>query len=363
MIILYNYINMNPLTYSSVNNMLSPIQTSKLKKTLTGVTTNEQLNQILNDTTIKRGCCMRKNNNDKIYVKVKIPKPKGHVIEVHDSAENKFNYIEKLVEISPHMCDEKYSYYKNGTSQCDDFFQSYCTNILSDYEELVNGQFNPTEWAEYSPECSCYGKSSEESAPGIFNNINIPPKCYMPGCGGSTSYLDPISRKNECNLTICNALFNASDFEAGKNISVQSKVEQNCGHITSETTKNNMDEHIQDVKNTNKDENNTNKDENNTNKDENNINKYENNDMSDDTNITSNEKNHTKDNIDENTNIEHEQPNVFIPSGKKSEEIHNISGETTDSLLNKSNLELYLGLGAGVIALIIIGVIIYKIAK
>jgi hypothetical protein len=171
---------------------------------------------------------MRRNKGDKIVVKVKIPRPKESTAEVGGSVEDRFNYIEKTVNIDPELCDTKYNDYKNGSNKCDDFMKSYCENLKSDYGSM-SIKFDPVDWTAYSPECSCYGQKAEESAPGLFTGLNIPPKCYMPSCGDPTSYVDRVSREGACEMTICNALFSANDLDAGQNVSIQTKVEQNCG--------------------------------------------------------------------------------------------------------------------------------------
>ena len=314
---------MDPLIYSGIKNTLATDKTLKLKKSLTGVTTNEQLDQLLDETTIKRGCCMRKKKGDKILVKVKIPRPKDVPIEVKDSVEERFNYIEKLVDVDPKYCDDKYNYFQPASNECDDFYKSYCENMRADYEEMVGDKFSSVEWNDYSPDCACYGQKAEESAPGVFTGVNVPPKCYMPDCGGSTAYLDPTSRAGECNLTICNALFNASDFAAGKNISVQSKVEQNCGKNTTKTT----------------------------------------------TPVTP--ETTTPETTTETTTTT--VPQVVIPPGTKSGDTNKpvestkptdkttTTDQTTiDQTTGKSNMGLYLGIGGGLVTLVVIGFIVYK---
>lgn len=204
----------SPLMRSSLSNMLSSGPTLVLKKSLTGVTTNEQLNQLLDDTTIKRGCCMRHHKGDRVIVKVKIPRPKEVVAEVPDSVEDRFNYIERTIEIPSEMCDQpEYSSFQPATKQCDDFMKAYCENLKYDLSQMT--PFNSTDWNAYSPECACFGQKAEDLAPGVFAGFNIPPKCYMPGCGDPTSYLDRVSRDGACELTVCNALFSASDLTAG----------------------------------------------------------------------------------------------------------------------------------------------------
>lgn len=220
---------MDPLTSSSISNTLPPVKTLQLKKSLTGVTTNEELNQLLDNTTIKRGCCMRRNKGDKVFVKVKIPRPVNYPIEVVGSVEHRFNYIEKVAEIDPKLCDTQFSDYQPGSKPCDDFYQSYCDNLREDYESMNQQKFDPTDWTAYAPECACFGQKAENTAQGSLLGLNIPPKCYMPNCGDPTSYLDKVSRDGECEMTICNALFNADELAAGQNLSIQNKVEQNCG--------------------------------------------------------------------------------------------------------------------------------------
>jgi hypothetical protein len=211
---------MDPLIFTEIKGIL------KEDSVYSNITNQHELDNVLSSTTIKRGCCMRlPNDTGKITVKVKIPIPKG-IVPQSGSDNEKYNYIDKLVEFDKSLCDSKYV---NGTSTCNDFYTAYCSVANSDYMKMSKDQYNLTSWANYAPDCACFGTIPDDTK-NIGNlNVNIPGKCYRPSCGTSVSYIDSVSRNNECNLTICNALFNASNISAGHDAGISSAITQNCG--------------------------------------------------------------------------------------------------------------------------------------
>lgn len=189
---------------------------------------NNSLTNYLNETTVKRACCLGRAGPPKADnstgVKVRIPIPTGYNVkgDVQGEMENKFGYIDKMVYVPENMCNSQLT---PGSGYCDNFYEIYCSNIRQLYQTENDGNFNEIEFSKYKPECACYSKPKEG-----YNSI--PPKCYMMNCnqGVSGMYLDPLSRTSgPCNMTICNAIFQASGLSAGGSMNVNNQVQQNCG--------------------------------------------------------------------------------------------------------------------------------------
>jgi hypothetical protein len=216
---------MNPLIYTEINSDF--IGDSEY----TTITNQSELTNLLSKTTIKRGCCLNKNSSGPITVKVKIPIPKDYAVD-KGSDNEKYNFIEKIVEFDKSLCDSKYT---NGSSVCDDFYRAYCSEANREYIKLSGKSYNLSDWAKYAPDCACFGSLESgkitNTIPLANSGLNIPGKCYRPGCGTSVSYIDSVSRSNECNITSCTALFSAQDIIAGRDAGISSTIVQNCGEV------------------------------------------------------------------------------------------------------------------------------------
>ena len=134
----------NPLQYSSIANTLTGPQLTELTAKLRSATTTDQVNQLLNDTSIKRACCLRDPNSTRssdtgpIPVKVKIPRPREVAIDDPTSQQAKYTYLEKIVSVDSALCNTaKYQQYQRGTPMCDDFYQAYCDNLRQDFQALL----------------------------------------------------------------------------------------------------------------------------------------------------------------------------------------------------------------------------------
>jgi hypothetical protein len=165
-----------------------------------------------------------KKNDNSTGVKVRIPIPSdiNFDLKINGDFKQEFGFIDKIVYVPESKCDP---IWEKHTPYCNNFYTVYCRNMLKDYKQQNDGKFDSDEWLQYKNECACYGELPNES----FRNI--PPKCFQPGCQiSSTSiYLDPRSKKEDCNLTICQAIFDAKGVTSGGAANIDSKVEQNCG--------------------------------------------------------------------------------------------------------------------------------------
>lgn len=243
------------------NNMILPKQLEYWRQRLfvNGTHTDDQIKQYLDDilssTTIKRACCL--NGADKKKINVRIPIPKNLSLEGLPQINKDFGYIDKIIEIPSGLCNSlktssgKDKYVKpdksdtNYNKPCDDFFDVYCSNMLT----LYNGEYksiypnstpNYDKFVnEYRPECACYNPNS------TLASIKLPygPRCLMyPKCTNANydngiTYLDPLSRE-KCpdNLTICNQVIDLSNARAGGNINISPELQNTCGSSSSQSS-------------------------------------------------------------------------------------------------------------------------------
>jgi hypothetical protein len=224
---------MDALVYSEMsNNITDQEELQNLANLLNLNSSNiteidNQLNEYLKMTTIKRACCMGRDGPNKgdgsTGVIVRIPKPNTYntSTDVNKSLEDRFNYIEKTVYVPSKLCDNAWKKYQ---PYCDNFMNVYCTNQVKLFTALNNNSFDQGNWKLYSKECSCYAppNPSYGSAPHI---------CYMNGCsdGDTGVYVDASSRGKQCDMTVCTSILNASGIRAGLNANIDSTVQQNCG--------------------------------------------------------------------------------------------------------------------------------------
>lgn len=198
-----------------------------------------EINKVLDNTTIKRACCLGREGPPKADnstgVSVKIPIPLNHQFTGFTDETKKFyedyGYINRTVYVNPALCPADFKPY---TESCNNFMQGYCTNQWELFKRLTKDDTDNISAGEnfpkYLPECSCFGRTDPR-----YEGANIARKCYMKGCSYDPKkvYLDKTSRKDgqpvECNMTICNAIVQNTEFTAGKNINVDSQINQNCG--------------------------------------------------------------------------------------------------------------------------------------
>lgn len=198
--------------------------------------TLQKLDDILSLTNIKRACCLGSQDPDdqnSLIIKQQLPPPPGHVFDTTTSRGKiykKYGFIEKNVKIPKSLCASLGSNYENPKGiSCQNFYTVYCKNSMELFNQLNGGVFNHDDWIYYRPECACFAPIPESIKK---TGINIPPTCYLAGCESVKGvFLDPFSASPDtnCNLTICTADIDMSDFTAGRDISVQNKIEQNCG--------------------------------------------------------------------------------------------------------------------------------------
>jgi hypothetical protein len=201
----------------------------------TGVSYTDNLNNILNYTTIKRACCVNKgrlgSTTTTYPVTVRIPTPTGYVYDNNDprtTVWQKYGYIDKTINIPDALCSTYAPNYQYGTDKCDNFMGLYCKNIWNFYTDEVSqagSVISDDEFAQYKPECACYMPQ-----PSYITGA-VAPACWAPGCDPNNNqcYQDANSRQ-KCSVTICTSNFNASSINAGGATTINSKVTQECGN-------------------------------------------------------------------------------------------------------------------------------------
>ena len=232
---------LDALVYASIKNNLSVDEIKKIQgnfdkpTSLSSMTDAEYRDFLLNNTTIKRACSMYYGKSgipqDKFTVNVRIPTPAGYVYDESSTrtpTQKKFGYIDKAIDVPASLCETLDPIHKFQNTNADNFMALYCRNAYSFYlSESAEIGSTPTddEFASfYKPECACY-----INKPPYISGDGIPASCFAPGCSlNDAAYLDPNSRQ-PCTLTICQSNFNISDVAAGGQVSINTKIAQQCG--------------------------------------------------------------------------------------------------------------------------------------
>ena len=239
------------LTYTSMENIInSESQLNNLAAYAYILSDNPQtisnaLTGVLDETTIKRACCLQyanPANPDYYLINVKIPLPKDSNLNPaygQDWVDGQYNMFDKTIQVPRSMCPSGYT---NGSTLCNNFYKVYCSNIVQDYKNLTGRQtFSDQNVGNfgsdytifnnfYKPECSCYGDIPSWIPSTVSENI--PPKCVIPGCipGRPAIYLDNLSQSPApCSLSICTATINYNDISAEDRVEIQTQLKQQCG--------------------------------------------------------------------------------------------------------------------------------------
>lgn len=158
--------------------------------------------RLLNDTTLKRACCMGSD-----FVNVRIPSYTGAKYNLNLD-EGKIakanNYVDVRTKVNRASCPAGFN--DATTVGCQSFYRVYCTGILQEFiDKYWKDQTKPfpyTQWVSYKKECACFSPDPEWMKNFQFN---IPPKCVIPDClPGGNAFLDDESQGTACqNLTYC----------------------------------------------------------------------------------------------------------------------------------------------------------------
>jgi hypothetical protein len=220
----FNNIIDNPVTlselgtknYQTINNIIKYYNPNDIEMT------QSAFNELLTSSPLKTGCCFRNKDDEKQRnVLVRVPlNPNENV----DTQLKKFDFKFKSLTIPENSCPTDYY---SGSNECNTFFDVYCSNLVSEFNKLNLPLDNFT---KYAPECACYAPKTDVQK--IYPD-NTPPACYKTNCDNvinPIAYVDPISRNNPCDLTVCNNIFNANNITAGGNVTIDAKLENACGN-------------------------------------------------------------------------------------------------------------------------------------
>lgn len=187
--------------------------------------------ELLTKAPLKTACCFRaKDNNSQTSVLARVPLNPNEDV---DPLFKNFDFKLKSLNIPENACPVDYY---GGSTNCNAFFDVYCKNVVNEFNKL---NLTADKFIYYAPECACYAPKTKIQE--IYPE-NTPPACYKTNCDNiidPIAYVDPISRNNPCDITVCNNVFNASNIKAGGNITIDAKLENICGNkMPSEDTKN-----------------------------------------------------------------------------------------------------------------------------
>ncbi len=213
--------NMGTKDFTVLNNIIpnyKPADTESTKKAF---------DIILQQAPLKIGCCYR-NQGDTSKKSVLVRTPINPSDTKIDPKLKEFDFDFKSLDIPAGTCPvDMYG----GSSNCDTFFDVYCTNVLNQFQKQ---NLKPEDFVKYAPECACYAPRTEQQQ---IYPTNTPPACYKTGCDNvynATSYIDPVSRNVPCDITVCQNIFNAQVGNVGGNVIIDPKLENTCGPLLSE---------------------------------------------------------------------------------------------------------------------------------
>ena len=233
---------LDALVYATIKNNASSaedyadfkifLQGSGFKSASADTQKETELNKILDQTTIKRACCLQ---TDTLDVRIPIPKEiqdKYDAGESYSSDEDsmfiKYGFFDKSVTVPENLCPTGFTRgdVKSGDPEklksCDDFMEVYCRNSLNNYKKANEGKYKHSDFILYKPECSCFGDTTKLDA----KTKNFPRKCLFMNCGTANSYEDNSSRGESCSLQICNSIIDASGADAGGDITINAEMKQ-----------------------------------------------------------------------------------------------------------------------------------------
>jgi len=185
---------------------------------------NNSMNNILQQTPLKLGCCRRlqtDNSKKNVGVKVSIS---PNTANLNDVLYN-LNYENKIFTIPDNSCPV--NLYK-GSNDCNVYFASYCQNY---YDYLQSKGLSNSDKLLQIPECACYFPKTEDQN---YYPAGTPSICYKDGCSASAAYLDPTSIKPDgsqvqCDLTVCQNIVNTAGLSAGGDATITPTLQNNCG--------------------------------------------------------------------------------------------------------------------------------------
>jgi len=214
-----NIINNNDINYSIKNNIGDPRMLlnignknkSQFNSMIPGYdpTNNQEtlsiFNEILQETPLKAGCCLRSTNDTR--PQITLINGVKNITSENITSENNPQFILNSTTIPANSCP---ALLHKQTPVCDAFYDVYCNNVI---QYLKDNGYSQEQMLKFSPECACYASTSSKSV----IPADIPSICYKQNCVNSENiYLDSSSRNKTCNHDTCNILFNASNYSSNE---------------------------------------------------------------------------------------------------------------------------------------------------
>lgn len=220
--------DIDPLFYSSITNNPKITKTELNKKYGLGIGANEDLNEILKNTTQKKATCEVINNNNSVTVR--IPQPKNYTPDLL-GLDSIINYYNKTITGIKDLMG--FGNPPMDTTKCKKFYAVYCENIKKDLEKTYPGYSND-DLLLYAPECACYADTTQLAESigdeAILNQINnIPRKCKLKQC--DKSKWNPETNDDAAcgNITLCMNQIKVDNATIGKDINMDNlKFVNNC---------------------------------------------------------------------------------------------------------------------------------------
>lgn len=185
--------------------------------------TKKAIDELFKNTPLKLGCCFRNSATDNTKKSVVVRTPLNPYDTDIDPDLLKFDFKFKTLDIPEGACPA--TYYGNSLD-CNTLYDVYCRNMANEFNK--NG-FTLDDFKKYAPECACYAPKYDKEK--IYPD-NTPPACYKQGCenrNNIAAYVDPLSRNNPCDITVCQNILNLENVKAGGNVTVNAKLENTCG--------------------------------------------------------------------------------------------------------------------------------------
>jgi hypothetical protein len=211
--------------YTALNNIIPNYNPNDIEST------KKAFNTLLEQSPKKIGCCFRQKGDDSkrtVLARTPLNPDDKTITPPFDQYDFKF----KSLDIPAGTCPVTYF---GGSTDCNAFFDVYCKNVINEFQKK---NFKPEDFTKYAPECACYAPKTELQQ--IYPD-NTPPACYKNGCDNiinPTCYIDPISRAQPCDITVCQNIFNAQVGNVGGNVIIDPKLENTCGASAPKDDKN-----------------------------------------------------------------------------------------------------------------------------
>jgi hypothetical protein len=233
-------LNIDPLYYTEMKN--NDISFSYLKKKygseLFPDSQQNNIDNILTNTTRKKAICAKKLNKNEFIVR--IPQSSGSTSGLGDM----LNYYNKSIStINNFINDDDIN--EMSDYDCKRFYSVYCENVKKDLDNAYPSYTN-ADFIEYAPECACYAKTAEEI---LGDNIayldeinqnavkNLARSCQLPKCNNNWN---PEPTATYCpSITLCSNNINLQDIDVANNFTATIQASNNCSSST-ETKDNNI---------------------------------------------------------------------------------------------------------------------------